>query len=150
MRCKEHSINTSQANQARRALPAMAFLLALASLAACGPATGVDVKYEGYTIHPSRNTIKAGEIVFKINNQNGQVPHQFLVVHSDMPAGQLTVGADGRVDATTLQVVDQVTAIELGQSSTLTAHLAPGHYILMCNIVGHYQLGMHADFTVTP
>jgi len=91
MRCKEHSINTSQANQARRAPRAMAFLLALAGLAACGPANGVDVKYEGYTIQPSRNTIKAGEIVFKINNQNGQVQHQFLVVHRDVPAGQLTV-----------------------------------------------------------
>jgi hypothetical protein len=28
--------------------------------------------------------------------------------------------------------------------------LAPGHYVLMCNIVGHYGLSMHADFTVTP
>jgi uncharacterized cupredoxin-like copper-binding protein len=26
--------------------------------------------------------------------------------------------------------------------------LAPGHYVLICNIAGHYQLGMHTSLTV--
>jgi uncharacterized cupredoxin-like copper-binding protein len=142
-------MTTTPAGPARSGLRGAALFVILACLAACSPANAVDVKYDGYTLQPSRTSMKAGDIVFDINNQNGQVQHQFLVVQSDLPAGQLTVGADGKVDAASLKIVGQVTAVELGQSSTLTAQLAPGHYILMCNIVGHYQLGMHADFTVT-
>jgi uncharacterized cupredoxin-like copper-binding protein len=26
--------------------------------------------------------------------------------------------------------------------------LPAGHYVLICNIDGHYRAGMHADFTV--
>jgi uncharacterized cupredoxin-like copper-binding protein len=135
---------------ARRGLRAAAWLLALGFMAACGPANGVDIKYSGYTLQPSRTTMKAGDIVFNINNQNGQVQHEFLVVQTDVPAGQFGLGTDAKVDETGLKIVGQVAKIDLGQTGTLSAHLAPGHYVLMCNIVGHYQLGMHADFNVTP
>ena len=140
----------SPAGLVRRGLRAAAWLLALAFMAACGPANGVDIKYTGYTLQPSRTTMKAGDIVFNINNQNGQVQHEFLVVQTDVPAGQFGLGADAKVDETGLKIVGQVAKIDLGQTGTLSAHLAPGHYVLMCNIVGHYQLGMHADFNVTP
>jgi uncharacterized cupredoxin-like copper-binding protein len=63
---------------------------------------------------------------------------------------KLPLGADSKVDETDLKIVNRVDKIDVGQSSALTADLAPGHYVLMCNIVGHYQLGMHADFTVAP
>ena len=28
------------------------------------------------------------------------------------------------------------------------AHLRPGHYVLICDIPGHYQKGMRRDFTL--
>jgi len=140
----------SAARLARRGLRASIPFLALVLLAACGPGNAVDVKYNGYTLLPSHATMKAGDIVFNINNQNGQVLHQFLVVQTDVPAGQLPLGAEAKVDESSLKIVGQLAKIDVGQSATLNAHLAPGHYVLMCNIVGHYQLGMHADFAVTP
>ena len=138
------------AGLARRGLLAVVVALALAWLAACSPADGVDVQYVDYSIQPSRVTMKTGDIVFNINNQKGQVLHEFLVVKTGLPADQLPVGANSQVDESQLNIVGQVAQIDLGQSAKLATTLAPGHYVLMCNIVGHYQLGMHADFTVTP
>ena len=40
--------------------------------------------------------------------------------------------------------------MEPGTSMTLTLDLAPGHYAVVCNLVGHYANGMHEDFWVTP
>src|SRR2546425_1192379 len=37
-----------------------------------------------------------------------------------------------------------------GQTKPLVITLLPGHYALMCNLPGHYRMGMHQDFTVTP
>ena len=31
----------------------------------------------------------------------------------------------------------------------LTVDLEPGHYVLFCNLPGHYRLGMRSDFEVT-
>ena len=139
------------AGLAGRALrAAVPLLLSLVFLTACGPPNGVDIRYNGYSLQLRNNTMKAGDIVFNIDNHNGQVSHQFLVVQTDVPAGQLPLGADGKVDESSLHIVGRLANIDLGQFGTLTAHLAPGHYVLMCNIVGHYQLGMHADFTVMP
>ncbi len=123
---------------------------ALVLLAGCGPANGVSIQYNGYTIQASKTTAQAGDVVFNIANQNGQVLHQLLVAQTDTPAAQLHLGADSKVVVTGLNIVARVDQVDVGQSAALTAHLAPGHYVLLCNIVGHYQLGMHVDFTVTP
>src|SRR5437870_249437 len=37
-----------------------------------------------------------------------------------------------------------------GQTKPLVSTLLPGHYALVCNLPGHYRMGMHQDFTVTP
>jgi uncharacterized cupredoxin-like copper-binding protein len=124
------------------------FLLAL--LAACGPANVVNVQYKAYSIVLNRATMKTGDIIFNLANTDGQVLHQFVIVQTDLPADKLPLGADSKVNETGLKIVNRVDKIDVGQASALTANLAPGHYVLMCNIVGHYQLGMHADFTVAP
>jgi uncharacterized cupredoxin-like copper-binding protein len=133
----------------RRGLRGAILFSALALLAACGPGNRVDIQYHGYTIQPSRGALPAGDIVFNITNQDGQVLHQLLVVQTDAPADKLPLGADNKVDETGLKIVARVDKVDVGQTSTLTAHLAPGHYVLLCNLVGHYQLGMRADLNVT-
>src|SRR5579859_1502957 len=122
----------------------------LAILAACGPGNAVDVQYHGYSLAPSRSAITTGAITFNLNNQDGQVLHEFVVVQTDLPADRLPLGADSRVDESQLKIVARSNKVDVGQAGTLSASLPPGHYVLMCNIVGHYQLGMHTDFVVTP
>ena len=125
-------------------------LCLMSLLAACGPGNAVGVQYHGYTIALSRPSMKAGTIIFNMNNQDGQVLHEFVVVQTELAADKLPMGSNSKVDETGLTIVGRVDKVDVGQSGTLTANLAAGHYVLMCNIVGHYQLGMHTDFTVTP
>ena len=39
--------------------------------------------------------------------------------------------------------------MERGAVMMLTLNLAPGHAVV-CNLPGHYAMGMHQDFFVTP
>jgi uncharacterized cupredoxin-like copper-binding protein len=45
--------------------------------------------------------------------------------------------------------VGEVEDVAAGTSKKLTLNLKKGHYVLICNIPGHYKSGMHADFTVS-
>jgi len=61
----------------------------------------------------------------------------------------------GKVDATThridealLDVVDEQPEYLPGVPGRVTVNLPPGHYVVMCNIEGHYKAGMYADFDV--
>ena len=42
----------------------------------------------------------------------------------------------------------QMTNIAAGRVTTLSADLQPGHYVIICNVAGHYQLGMRVALTV--
>ena len=137
------------APQAHRGLRVGLGVLWLAALAACGPATAVDVQYHGYSLVPNPTTFRAGSVTFNLHNQDGQVLHEFVVVQTDLPADKLPMGTGSQVDETGLKIAGRSSKIDVGQSSTLTVNLAAGHYVLFCNIVGHYQLGMHTDFVVT-
>jgi len=48
-----------------------------------------------------------------------------------------------------LEAVDEIEDIEAGTSPTLTVDLDAGSYVLICNITGHYDAGMHTALTVT-
>ena len=41
-------------------------------------------------------------------------------------------------------------AMAPGTSMMLTIDMAEGHYAVVCNLQGHYAMGMHQDFCVTP
>ncbi len=42
----------------------------------------------------------------------------------------------------------QIKSIAVGKVATITADLQPGSYLIICNIAGHYQLGMRAALKV--
>lgn len=146
----ETSIRSLSAGLTRRWLEAGLVLWLLTILAGCGPANAVDVQFKGYSIVPSRASIKAGSITFNLTNKDGQMLHQFVIAQTDLLADKLPLGADAKVDETPLNIVGAVDKVDVGQSGTLTADLAPGHDALICKVPGRYQLGMRTDFTVTP
>lgn len=90
-------------------------------------------------------SVKAGDVTFTVTNK-GAAPHEFVILKTDTPAADLTVdGATAKEEG----LVDRTDQIAPGQQAALTVSLEKGHYVVLCNLPGHYQGGMHADLTVT-
>ena len=48
-----------------------------------------------------------------------------------------------------VQHVDEVEDVKAGTTKQLTVDLTPGRYVLLCNLPGHYKLGMETGLTVS-
>jgi uncharacterized cupredoxin-like copper-binding protein len=108
----------------------------------------VQVTERDFSISPDQNSVPSGEVSFNIRNE-GPATHEFVVFKTDVPEGQLPI-RNGIVDeeANSVEDVDEVEGISPGESKELKVDLQPGQYVLICNISGHYQLGMHAALEV--
>ena len=140
-----------------RSKPIAAFALVLifsltASLACSNSnadnGTPITVTEKDFTISLGSSTAAAGKLTFVVEN-DGPSTHELVVFKTNLSADALPQ-ASGVVDeeSTDLQSIDEVEDIKSGKSKKLTVDLQPGRYVLICNISGHYQLGMHAAFTV--
>lgn len=87
----------------------------------------------------------AGEVTFNIVN-TGTLTHEFVIVATDLPEDQLPV-KDGVVEEDQLDVLSKIEGIQPGKGGHLSVDLPAGHYVVMCNLPGHYLLGMHAGLT---
>ncbi len=126
---------------------ALAFLV-LPALAACGGSGAVNAEVKSYAIDTA-STVSAGQVTFHVSNvTTDNVTHEFVIVKTDLDSADLPVDADGNVDEDQITVVDEVEDLEPGNSEDLTVNLDPGHYVIMCNVEGHYKQGMHTNLTV--
>ena len=105
-----------------------------------------DVNTQYMTVDPA--SVPAGLITFTITNE-GAKEHEFEVFATDVLADQVEIGDDDKIiDPEGAEEIEEVEGIEGGDTVTLTLDLEPGHYIFVCNEVGHYRMGMYTDFTV--
>ncbi len=108
----------------------------------------VDVGIREFEVIPSRETVAAGSVTFKVANE-GAVVHTFSVVKSDLDPGELPLNEPlTAVDEAQVDVLASTAGIAPGSSEEVTLDLEPGRYVLMCNIDGHYVAGTFAGFTV--
>jgi uncharacterized cupredoxin-like copper-binding protein len=117
--------------------------------AASGSGTSVTAKESEFKIELSATSAAAGPVTFSITN-SGTVVHEFVVAKTDLTSDKLPVDSSkGEVneDDPSLTAVDEVEDIAVGANETLSVDLPAGHYVLFCNVTGHYAGGMHADFT---
>lgn len=132
-----------------RLLPILIAFALLASSCAGQPAAlpadvQVVVDMKDYSVTLSVATVKAGSIKFGIRNLGG-MEHQFDLIKTDLALDKLPIdGAKAKEDG----LVKQVKSIGQGKVATISADLAPGRYVIICNIAGHYQLGMRAELRV--
>lgn len=150
-------------------------------LAACSPtgasppaATGasgdITATLSEWGITLSASGAPAGKVAFEVTNQ-GAIPHEFLMIRTDMMADTLPV-KDNMIDVMamggpmgagmdmpgmspppdmehpvgTVGVIGEVAA---GASDQLVLDdLVPGHYAIICDLPAHYEQGMRVDFTV--
>lgn len=116
-----------------------------------GPATPestVDVTLKDFAIHAPAS-VAAGGVTFRIYNQ-GPATHEFVVVRTSLPAGELPIGSDGlSVDEDSLEGAGEVGEVDTWTTEPLTLPLTPGRYVFFCNLEGHYLGGMYTSFDVT-
>ena len=90
----------------------------------------------------------AGPVTFTISNE-GSIEHEFLVVKTDIPDGEIPVVDDKfSEEGEGIEVIDEIEGFGKGETGTLTVDLKPGSYQLVCNIATHYAAGMHTTFVV--
>jgi uncharacterized cupredoxin-like copper-binding protein len=98
-----------------------------------------------FKISASPKSVSAGKVTFTVKNK-GDIAHEMVVIKTSTAASKLKVAGNNRVSEK--GSVGESGDLAGGKSKKLTLNLKKGHYVLICNIPGHYKGGMHADFTV--
>jgi uncharacterized cupredoxin-like copper-binding protein len=110
---------------------------------------------------PFVDSAPAGDVTFRVKNL-GTIEHEMIVLKTDTPFDQLPVADGGDPPAPVTTGADKVDEgasvgetgdpnLQPGETRTFTiTGMTPGKYVLVCNLAGHYQMGMRAPFTVTP
>jgi uncharacterized cupredoxin-like copper-binding protein len=129
----------------------LAILLTVARRHETAPlGTPVNVLLEDFHVRRDLAVVPAGTVRFRILNQ-GPTTHELNVIRTARAPDKLPLQRDGLTvneDAPGLDHLDEAEGLDIGDHRTLVLRLAPGHYVLYCNMEGHYLGGMHAAFTV--
>jgi uncharacterized cupredoxin-like copper-binding protein len=115
-----------------------------------GAVAEVRVEAKDFTLTLSASTWPAGAVRIRFDNR-GPDTHELLMFETGRPAATLPMRLDGSsVDEDSprlIQVLDEQ-GTPPGESQTVTVNLAPGHYVVLCNMSGHYMAGMREEVTV--
>jgi uncharacterized cupredoxin-like copper-binding protein len=114
------------------------------------PGSVVSVLLDDFHVRRTIATAPPGVVHFQLVNK-GPSTHECIVVRTDRAPAQLPLQRDGLTvdeEGPGVDHLDEAEGLDIGDRRTLTLDLAPGHYVLFCNMEGHYLGGMHAAFTV--
>lgn len=132
----------------RRILVVLAAALVVST--ACGGAPEsteqptLSVELTDFAVKADPGTVKAGRVVFAVRNRASMI-HDLVVIRTDLAPNALPIdGGKAKEDGK----VGQVANLSAGISRKLVLELPAGHYVLICNVAGHYQLGMRTALTV--
>ena len=135
-----------------------------ASATAASPApsgtTSVSVGLQEFAIVPSVASVPAGTVKFVAKNSGPDDIHEMVVLRTDLDAAALPVDKDGKADeeGDGITSIGETGDVAVGETKDVSFDLAPGKYVLICNIVqtepdgsieAHYKVGMRTAFTVT-
>jgi uncharacterized cupredoxin-like copper-binding protein len=129
--------------------------VAVSLLAGCGGDSStsretIEVKLEDFLLHVSATTAAPGELTMHLEN-DGPSTHEINVDRTDLPADALPLRTDGlsvEEDSPQLTRIDSVEILEAGDRKNFKVKLPPGHYVLYCNLEGHYLGKMYATLVV--
>src|SRR4051794_8882298 len=152
----------------------MALVVALGAVAGCSTASA-DPPPSGTVVHVSitdhtavnlpmnfvidKSTAPAGDVTFVVKN-DGTIAHELVVLQTDTASDQIPVNAAGDPPAAVPSAANKILEdnnvgetgdpdVQKGESRTFTIKdMKAGHYVLVCNLAAHYQMGLRSDFTV--
>ena len=108
---------------------------------------GIEVGLNEWKVIVEAPSVGAGSVKFEGENE-GKVEHELVVLKTD------TKAADLEVDGAVAKVGGRGARRGVGhraraRRATSRSTSSPGqHYILLCNLPGHYQQGMYADLDI--
>ena len=107
---------------------------------------GIEVGLNEWKVIVEAPSVGAGSTKLEGENE-GKVEHELVVLKTDTKAADLEV--DGAVAKVEGEELGEATGIAPGEKGEVTVELESGqHYILLCNLPGHYQQGMYTDLDV--
>ena len=107
--------------------------------------------YGPMAIRIDRSTAKAGEFRFHVTNWSLSIVHEMILVPVDNAEAPLPYDPQTeRVREDQIKTLGEASDLQPNSSKDLDVKLAPGSYLLICNVPGHYAAGMVASLTVTP
>jgi uncharacterized cupredoxin-like copper-binding protein len=124
-----------------------------ATEAPAGVETTVDVALAEYSVEPKVAEAPAGTITFAptIVDPDENEAHNLVVLKTDLAFDALPTLPAGNANTTSeeMEIMGFLATFGPGDAPTLEVNVAPGNYVLICNIVDHYSRGMTAPFTVS-
>ncbi len=150
-------------------------MLLAVSAAACGddeddavptePATTTEagstiaVTLKEWEVLADKESAAAGKVTFRAKNIGPDDPHELVVMKTDLAPDKLPTAEDGKVDeeGAGVELIGEIEEFAVDGEEEITFDLAPGKYVLLCNILeeeadgtmeSHYKEGMHTAFTV--
>jgi len=123
---------------------------ASASTPPASPASGATVTLAEWKVAVG-GTIKSGKTNLTISDV-GVAQHELLIFKSNLDASAYPTDAAGDIieKGAGVTLVSDGDNIDPSGSQTRAIDLAPGKYLFVCNIPGHFKQGMFTVVTVTP
>ena len=112
--------------------------------------TPVNLLLKDFKVLRDAAVVPAGTVSFRIRNE-GPTTHEVIVVRTDRAPDKLPLQRDGLTvdeEGPGIDFLDEAEGLDIDDRETLVLDLAAGHYVLYCNLEGHYLGGMYAALTV--
>jgi uncharacterized cupredoxin-like copper-binding protein len=120
----------------------------------------ITVVLKDFSINPNTSQVRAGRLTLEAVNE-GMSTHELVILRTDLNPAELPrieakphqgIPTEYLVneDDARIQTIDEIEEFPTGTSQKKTVVLDPGHYVLFCNIPGHYDKGMYASLRIAP
>ena len=109
-----------------------------------------NVLLKDFEVRQEATVVPAGTVSFLIRNQ-GPTTHEVIVVRTDLAPDKLPLQSDGLTvdeEERGVKFLEEVEGLDIDDRETLILDLAPGRYVLYCNLEGHYLGGMYEALIV--
>jgi uncharacterized cupredoxin-like copper-binding protein len=93
---------------------------------------------------PATVTADAGKLRVTAKN-DGRVEHEFVLLRTDASPDSIPLEGNAASESDS---VGEIAEQQPGETGTHTFTVKPGKYVFICNVDGHYKLGMRGSLTV--